>query len=424
MNYRVSFTTAALLSTIGLSAHGQFWINEFVPNTPGSDPATQQVEIRGTPGASFNGSFLSIDSDTATPVIDHAFPISGVLDSNGLLNATINDIENPSNTLVLIDNSITPIVGTQAIVPTLLPATYDAIGIPDSALDEAFLLGAALGGTDFAFTGDEPKRIFRDGNRPNFIYAVNDPSFNNVVNTNGTTTPFASFITGNPDVTDFGEVNPSIYDRPGRVRINEFEPNPFGSDPSTQDIELRGPAGETFTGSIISVEADTAPTIDRVTQFSGTFNDQGLLVVTVNDLENPSFTLVLLDDSIVAPQGTLFDVATYKPATLDAIGVPDIPLDEANLLGEELGGIDFVYTGDEPKLIFRDGVDVGLVYALNDPPAGVAIRADGTAIPFGDFTLGNPELTSYGVRNPTVVPEPTSLALLGLGGLMVARRRR
>lgn len=424
MKYIVTLTTAALFSTLGLSAHGQFLINEFEPNQFGPDSAFQQLEIRGTPGASFNGSFLSIDNDTATSVIDRVVSISGILDSNGLLNVSINDLENPSNTLVLIDNSITPIVGTQAIVPTLLPATYDAIGIPDSVGDEAFLIGAALGGTDFVYTGDEPKIIFRDANRPEVIWAVNDPPGSQVFSNDGTAAPINSFFSGDPNLTSFGAINPSNFINI-TPKINEFEPNQFGPDQSTQQIELIGTPGAAFTGSIISIDTDTdALTIDRVQSVSGTFDELGLLVVETADLENPSFTLALLDDSVTPTQGEPFVLANYVDAALDAIGVPDFPLDVARQVGEELGGIDFLYTGDEPKLIFRDRKNPGVVWAINDPASGVAIDQDGNVVNLTDFEIGNPEALTFGSLNPSLVPEPTSLALLGLGGMMMVRRRR
>ncbi|MEM7004173.1 MAG: hypothetical protein AAF529_25545 [Pseudomonadota bacterium] len=76
--------------------------------------------------------------------------------------------------------------------------------------------------------------------------------------------------------------------------ISEFQPNPAGSDPATTNVEISGPPGENFAGFISSIEADLAPgVVDRRTAVSGTFDGNGLLVVSIPDFENPSFTIVL-----------------------------------------------------------------------------------------------------------------------------------
>lgn len=81
--------------------------------------------------------------------------------------------------------------------------------------------------------------------------------------------------------------------------ISEFQPNPAGTDPSDQTFELSGTPDAAFSGWILSIESDqgyASGTVDRATAVSGTFDANGLLTVSVPDLENPSFTVVLLDD--------------------------------------------------------------------------------------------------------------------------------
>ncbi|TWT48477.1 hypothetical protein Pla111_02450 [Botrimarina hoheduenensis] len=284
-----------------------------------------------------------------------------------------------------------------------LGTVLDAIGIPDSALDEANLVGAALGGTDFVFTGDEPKLVFRDRFDPTLLWAVNDPPLGVVHSAEGTTATSGDFVFGNPFASTFGAVNPTTLSAPANpILINEFEPNPSGSDPASVSIELRGPPGGSFTGSLIAVEANLAtPTVNRSNAISGIFDTNGLLVVTISDLENPSFTLVLLENDVPPTLGEMFDVATYLPTTLDAIGIPDSALDEANLVGAALGGTDFVFTGDEPKLVFRDALDPSIVWAVNDPPFGQLINAEGAVASDDDFVFGNPLVPTFGAVNPT-----------------------
>lgn len=156
--------------------------------------------------------------------------------------------------------------------------------------------------------------------------------------------------------------------------INEFEANPPGGDPAMVSFELKGTPNESFSGWILSVESDGANgQIDRATMVSGTFDSNGLLVVSIPDLENPSFTVILTSDFTgtagttdidTNDDGTANDTSTLG-TIYDALGVPDSTGDEASLYGADLGGADFVYTGHDPELIFRDGSTEDW-YAVNE----------------------------------------------------------
>ncbi|MGB3465606.1 MAG: hypothetical protein WBA74_10060, partial [Cyclobacteriaceae bacterium] len=79
--------------------------------------------------------------------------------------------------------------------------------------------------------------------------------------------------------------------------ISELEPNPSGADPADQDIEISGIASEVFSGFVISIESDGANgVVDYAQAISGTFDANGLLVVSIPNLENPSFTILLTSE--------------------------------------------------------------------------------------------------------------------------------
>ena len=146
--------------------------------------------------------------------------------------------------------------------------------------------------------------------------------------------------------------------------INEFQPNPAGSDPADMDVELIGTPGVGFEGWLVSVEGDSGTyrgIVDRATAVSGVFDTDGILTVSIPDLENPTFTFILTSDF----NGTIgtTDIDTDNDATADdmsafgtiydAVGIPDTTTDA--LYGTELGGVDMPYIGTEPELFFRDG---------------------------------------------------------------------
>jgi hypothetical protein len=196
-------------------------------------------------------------------------------------------------------------------------------------------------------------------------------------------------------------------------QINEFQPNAPGADPDPMQVELKGTPSAAFSGWILGIESDASSAqgmVDRFSSVSGTFDANGLLVVTIPDLENPSFTLVLVSsftgdnntDIDTDNDGVVDDISTFG-TIYDAIGIPDTT-GEA-VYGAELGGADFAYTGDEPQLAFRDGT-TGDWYAVNDPSGTDAYDINGNAVAGSSFDTdptgdGTTAATSFGSVNPS-----------------------
>ncbi len=411
-------------------------ISEFEPNPDGSDPANVSVELSGTPGETFTGWIVSIESDPGASqgLVDRATEVSGTFDSNGLLVVQIPDLENPSFTIALT-SEFTGAISTEpnptdidtnndgtADDLSVFGTIFDAIGVPDAVGDEASIYGADMGGTDFTYTGVEPELIFRDASVGD-LYAVN------IVSGAGGEAVFdvdAVDVTADVFDTDpttgatFGSINPTIAPINVPTLISEFEPNPDGSDPANVSVELSGTPGEIFTGWIVSIESDPGTSqglVDRATEVSGTFDSNGLLVVQIPDLENPSFTIALTSEftGAISTEPNPTDIDTNNDGTaddlsvfgtiFDAIGVPDAVGDEASIYGADMGGTDFTYTGVEPELIFRDA-SVGDLYAVNivSGAGGEAVfdvdAVDVTADVFDtDPTTG----ATFGSINPTRV---------------------
>ena len=220
--------------------------------------------------------------------------------------------------------------------------------------------------------------------------------------------------------------------------LNEFEPNPAGTDPSDTTFELLGTPGAPFDLWIPPIENDPGSSlgvVDRAANVAGTYDANGLAVVTTPDLENPSFTVVLSsdftgslgDDLDVGDTGTL-DTSSLG-TVFDAVGVSDTSGDDSLLYGASLGGTDILFNGEfEPLTVFRDSVTgdwyqtVTVSFGAPDQRIGVFAADGGPEIATSAFT---PDAagTTFGAVNPTI-PEPASLVLVGLGGIAMLTRRR
>lgn len=192
------------------------------------------------------------------------------------------------------------------------------------------------------------------------------------------------------------------------TRISEFLPNPAGADPDPVSVELTGTPGADFDVWLLAVESDAGNsglgTVDRAENVTGTFDANGIAVVQVPDLENPSFTYVLVEDFTGVEGETDFDTDNDGVAdalstvtgVLDAIGVPDA--DGEPLYAEQLGGVDLADIGGEAELVFRDG-ETGDLYSVL---GGVVFDADGNEVDPAEFDV-DPTTATFGDANPVRV---------------------
>lgn len=219
--------------------------------------------------------------------------------------------------------------------------------------------------------------------------------------------------------------------------FNEFEPNPAGGDPPNTTFELLGVAGASFDLWILSIENDGfAGIVDRAANVTGTYDANGLAVVDTPDLENPSFTVILTDaftgsigDDLDAADDGMLDLSSLG-TIFDSVGVSDAAGDDSTLYSTVLGGSDILFNGEfEPLTVFRDSntlewfQTVTIAFGSEDERIGVFAANGGPEIATSAFT---PDAagTTFGAINPTIIPEPASLALLGLGGIAMLTRRR
>jgi len=207
--------------------------------------------------------------------------------------------------------------------------------------------------------------------------------------------------------------------------ISEFQPNPTGLQEDSHKIELSGPPNTAFQGCIWCVEADGSPTegagavaasatsygkVDRFNPVSGTFDANGVLTVTIPELENPSFTMFLSQSCPTGNVNIKDDTAALLAAVqtiYDSIGVPDSVADAQNLprIRTTLNnppGTDLGYMGTEPKLVFRDATD-GALYQVDDQgkaSPSFIFDTHGNQVASSQFDP-DPRKTTFGVVNPT-----------------------
>ncbi|MEM9838137.1 MAG: hypothetical protein AAF830_03180 [Pseudomonadota bacterium] len=216
------------------------------------------------------------------------------------------------------------------------------------------------------------------------------------------------------------------------VLINEIQPNPAGSDPSQQTVELLGEANTEFSVVLLSIESDNTSskgTVDRLSTLSGNFDANGIFTADITDLENPSNTLILLDaftgsigDDLDTDNDGTIDVLTDFGNVLDAVGIIDNPGDTNNF-ATQFGGTELGFIGGEPILIFREGntqewFSVDFSEDIYDALGNLVTDtfAAGSGAP--TFGLVNP------IQTAAPVPVPAAALLFAPAALLLRRRAR
>ena len=373
-----------LISTLSFGQR----INEFEPNAAGSEPANISLELKGTPGASFTGYFLSIESDGNNGLVDRSSDVSGTFDSNGLLNVSIPDLENPSFTVVLCSENVA--VGTDLDTnndgnpdnSVVLGTVYDAIGVPDNEADALTLYGADLSGVDFPFLGNEPEIVFRDGTT-DALYAKNTLAGSEIYDILGSDISALGSFDIPTTSTTFGTVNPSFTLATGPVILTGTFSGILGYETGN------GPSGEgSFTVGGTNLTDDilvTAPTDFEISETSGGTFTQSITLAEGGTSEVAETIIYVRLQASLAINSYSGDItltsAGADPKTIAITGSVYAPPTNNLVL---TGAYDGPLTGGTPK-----GIEL---YALQDIPDlskfGISSVSNG-----GGSSAGNVEYT-------------------------------
>lgn len=208
--------------------------------------------------------------------------------------------------------------------------------------------------------------------------------------------------------------------------INEFSPNQPGVDSAQQIIEFKRLAPYVSQPiSLVAIETDSNSNlgvVDQVVNFDELTWQNELAELTLSDLENPSFMLLLLlgnpfavGDDLDADNNGWFDAFDWVASVLDGVHVSDSRTDsQSNHYAEQTSTTSFGFTGAEPELLFRDQLSLDW-YAVNRLNDTGFYTADGQLATF-DLINHNPTYASFGSQNPyreiQSVPEPPGQSLL------------
>lgn len=217
--------------------------------------------------------------------------------------------------------------------------------------------------------------------------------------------------------------------------ISEYQPDVPGPEPLIKQTELSGIANMNFSGFLLAIrgEVNVYGLVERAIRIQdATFDSNGIYAFEHEAFLTPTTTVALVRDftgtagvtDLDSDDDGILDNLTSITDPLDAIGILDSPDTTDNFVyGSQLGGQDFDFTGDSPRLVFRSA-SVGEFYAINSPDNGQVFNIDGEDVTDRlTFVGGDPFSTSFGEVNPSAVPEPSSFALLSLLGLWGVRRR-
>ena len=259
--------TAECMATITINSNATLpiLISEYKPVSGGS---TQEIEIKGEPGESFAGTFVVIDGVSSRNIglVKSADSFSGTFDANGLLTATIPDIQDPSHTTVLT-TSFTGTVGVTDVDTdddgtvddmTSFGQILDAVGITNGAVccPIDVIYGQEFGGIDLPYIGGQASAIFREASVGDF-YQISIAT-GDIYDTTVTVVDASIFSTTPTAAGTFGSINParSIAIQP-RIFLQGAALNPIAGEEHLMRDDLRvagllptmSPYGDASTGS-------------------------------------------------------------------------------------------------------------------------------------------------------------------------------
>ncbi len=203
------------------------------------------------------------------------------------------------------------------------------------------------------------------------------------------------------------------------------------SDASTGDLTINGPGSLAFGGT------------DANTHSGNTIVTAGTLL-----LDKPDGTDAIAGDVLIQDGGVLAllennQINDGSTVEVEAGGVLDLNYVGDVVIGPGPDGVfnkgnpdkDDVATGDQgtfsdfiAELILNSDIDAGTFGVVETGDGGIlttlAFSIDGVDQGFGTFT--NSDLPDYiaGSGSVNVIPEPATMALMGLGGLMIVGGRR
>jgi hypothetical protein len=195
----------------------------------------------------------------------------------------------------------------------------------------------------------------------------------------------------------------------------DFEGPAFNYILEGEDTSIAGSKPRSFWGLRSQTndgDDDSLPSTD-FTAFDGDYlYGQNATDLSVDD---PSVTFPVVDLTGITGTQLVLDIATPSGGFEGNPDMLTLELDKDNDGAFETT----LFTTNQPQVVdgvAMDGSFKGFSFAIPDDATETVLRIR--------WDTSNDDGEAFGFDNVRIVPEPTTMALLGLGGLAVLRRRR